>query len=176
MSATTGRSHLRLMGGAVLGLVLVVGGLSGAAITRAITPKADEARQRDECERFRPNERRSRGPFDDLGLSAEQERGMDAVLEKRKNQLDEFWKVNKPRMDSIVNGARAELLEILTPEQRAEHNQRTERWRAERRALEERCAQKQTQGGEGSNGDRRPPQRRENRSEHAPPLVREARA
>jgi len=146
MTGSGGR--LRLMGGAVLGLVLAVGGLGGAAIDRALTKDAGTGEARDECERFRPPQRRR--PYEDLGLTKDQETRIDAALEKRKNQLDEFWKTNRPLMDSIVNGARAELRDILTPEQRAESDRRNERRRAERRALEERCQQQMQQNdGDG---------------------------
>jgi hypothetical protein len=134
------------MGGAVLGLVLVVGGLGGAAVDRAMANRQPADRAADECERFRPPQHHR--PFDELGLSDDQKASIDAALDKRKNQLDEFWKTNRPLMDSIVNGARAEVLEILTPEQRAEADRRADRRRAERKALEERC-QQQTQQNEG---------------------------
>lgn len=145
---TTGTGgRLRIMGGAVLGLVLVVGGLGGAAIDRALTKDPQAAEARDECERFRPPQRRR--PYEDLGLSEDQKARIDAALEKRKNQLDDFWKINRPAMDSIVNGARAELRDILTPEQRAEADRRNDRRRAERRALEERCQQQIQQQNDG---------------------------
>jgi len=82
-------TRLRLMGGAVLGLVLVAGGMTGAAIDRAVSarePAARNRRDQDECARFRPQRRR--GPFDDLNLSAEQQQRVDAVLERRREQLD----------------------------------------------------------------------------------------
>jgi len=127
----------------VLGLVLVVGGLGGAAIDRALAK--DRRPERDECERFRPPQRHR--PYEDLGLTEDQEAQIDAALEKRKDQLDEFWKANGPRMDSIVSATRGELRDILTPEQRAEADRRNERRRAERRALEERCQQQVQQNG-----------------------------
>ncbi len=144
MTGTGGR--LRLMGGAVLGLVLVVGGLGGAAVDRAMANRQPADRAADECERFRPPQHHR--PFDELGLSDDQKASIDAALDKRKNQLDEFWKTNRPLMDSIVNGARAEVLEILTPEQRAEADRRADRRRAERKALEERCQQQTQQNDE----------------------------
>lgn len=147
-----GRSRLRFMGGAALLLVLVAGGLSGAAINRAVSDRKPVARERDECDRFRQESRRRNGQgyFAYLNLSAEQQDRMDAVLEDRRTQLDEFWKENQPRMDSIVNGARAELMNILTPDQRAEYDARQERRRAAWAALEERC--REQLGQEESNG------------------------
>ncbi|MGD8278741.1 MAG: hypothetical protein PVH00_11970 [Gemmatimonadota bacterium] len=145
---TTGTGgRLRILGGAVLGLVLVVGGLGGAAIDRAVL--RDRRPERDECERFRPPQRHR--PYEDLGLTEDQKSRIDEALEKRKDQLDEFWKANSPRMDSIVNATRGELRDILTPEQRAEADRRNDRRRAERRALEERCRQQMQQ----NDGDER---------------------
>jgi hypothetical protein len=141
---TTGKGgRLRLMGGVVLGLMLVVGGLGGVAIDRAVLKPQAAGPERDECARFRPPQRHR--PYEDLGLSEDQKQRIDASLEKRRNQLDEFWKLYRPQMDSIVNGARAELREILTPEQRAEADRRNDRRRAERKALEDRCQQQMQQ-------------------------------
>lgn len=165
-----GRSRLRFMGGAALLLVLVAGGLSGAAINRAVTSRAPAVRERDECARFRQDNRRrgGHGYFEYLDLSAEQRERMDAVLEDRKTQLDEFWRENRARMDAIVDGARVELMSILTPEQRAQYDARLERRRAEWMALEERCRAELEQEGQeekpatapqGSNGGDRMPTR-----------------
>lgn len=160
-------TRLRLMGGAVLGLVLVAGGMTGAAIDRAVTtrePAAREPRERDECARFRPERRR--GPYDGLDLSAEQQQHVDAVLEQNRQRMDEFWKQYRPQMDSIVSQTRADIREILTPEQRAE----MDRQRAEREALYKRCQEKMQQNGErqSTQQGRREGSRRER------PLVTEA--
>lgn len=154
-------TRLRVMGGAVLGLVLVAGGMSGAAIDRAVSgrePAAHERRERDECARFRPERRR--GPYDGLGLSAEQQQRVDAVLEQNRKRMDEFWKLYRPQMDSIVSRTRADIREILTPEQQAE----MDRQRAEREALYKRCQEKLQQNGERQSSRQgrpeRPPQQR----------------
>jgi Spy/CpxP family protein refolding chaperone len=162
-------TKLRLLGGAVLGLVLVAGGVTGAAIDRAVASRrqAGAVHQRDECDRYRPERRR--GPYDDLSLSPEQQQRIDAVLERRRVQLDSMMQQYRPRMDSVVSGTRAEIQEILTPEQRTEMDRR----RAQREALYKRCQERLQQNG---NGDRRPTQRRDERSQQGAPRLEEYRA
>jgi Spy/CpxP family protein refolding chaperone len=145
-------TRLRLLGGAVLALVLVAGGMSGAAIDRAVSarrPAVHESRERDECARFRPERRR--GPYDALGLTAEQQQKVDVVLEENRQRMDEFWKQYRPQMDSIVNRTRAEIRDILTPAQQAEMDRQRAQRDSAREALFQRCQEQRQQ-----NGDRQP--------------------
>lgn len=131
--STNPASRLRFFGAAVLLATFAVGALSGTAVsemkerrTAAVAPAANEA-CKDE------NSGRHKSMLDDLGLTAEQQERVDAILADRKRQLDLFWNENRPRMEQIVDSTRAEIRAVLTSEQRAELDRR----RAERRARRE---------------------------------------
>lgn len=112
----------RLMGLLVLAMMFAVGALTGAATMRVVA--GDEIPSRGERE---AGERPSL--FERLNLTPEQRAEVDAIMERRRDEVDEFWKQHGPQMRAIMDSARAEIRTVLTPEQR----EIEEQFRAERR-------------------------------------------
>lgn len=111
----------RLTGMLMLVIMFTVGALAGAATMHVV--EGDEGPTRDRSERERPS------LFETLELTPDQQAQVDAVIERRREQMDLFWKEHKPLLDAVMDSARVEIRAILTPEQR----EREERFRAERR-------------------------------------------
>jgi Spy/CpxP family protein refolding chaperone len=114
----------RLLGMAMLAGMFVAGALAGAATMQVLG--ADEAPAL--------RARGSAGPHDllqRLDLTPEQRVQIDAVLERRRAEMEEFWDEHRPALRGIADAARAELRAVLTPEQQA----------VEQRFLEERSAE-----------------------------------
>ena len=112
----------RVMGLFVLVLMFAVGALTGAATMR-VTGSEAEPREREETRQRRPD------LFERLDLTAEQRVQVDAIMERRRKELDAFWKEHGPQLRSVMDSARAEMRAVLTPEQR----EIEEQFRAERR-------------------------------------------
>lgn len=144
-------SRLRLVGAGILIATFVAGGLAGAALQQFVLadePPAREARH----DGNRDRDRRSRPPiWEGLGVTPEQQVRIDAVLEKRNQQVRVLWSEHEPRLRAVYDSTRAEIHSILTPEQRQE----LERRREERRRRDREQDQQQSRGGE-SGKDRRP--------------------
>jgi Spy/CpxP family protein refolding chaperone len=104
---------------AVLSATFLAGAMAGAATLRVLAgdDRAEQPR------RERPNGPRT-GPgdrpsiFDDLGLTAAQQAGMDSIMEKRRRE-----------MRASFDSARAEIDRLLTPEQRQKMQEFRERRR-----------------------------------------------
>ena len=58
------------------------------------------------------------GMYDDLGLTATQRAAMDSVLDERNCQMRALMQRVKPQSDSIKAAGQAQMLRIMTPEQR----------------------------------------------------------
>lgn len=130
MMRTDGTGRLRFAGILLLAVVFAAGALAGIAFTRiGGTDAAAQAAVREQGARERSHE----SIFDGLGLTADQQQHVDAILQARREQMDAFWKEYGPRMEQIVDSARAEIRNVLTDEQRAELDRR----RAERKARRE---------------------------------------
>lgn len=112
----------RMMGFAVLVIMFSVGALSGAATMRVASTEKAVSSERTERHQ-RP------GLFERLDLTAEQRTEIDAIMERRKGEVDAFWSEHGPQLRAIMDSARAEIRLVLTPEQRALEEQ----FRAERR-------------------------------------------
>jgi hypothetical protein len=137
-------ARTRLVGVGLLVAVFVAGGLAGAAVHEVGAP-VDPPRQEGDGER----ERECRRPFQYLNLADEQRPRIDAVIARRKQQMDAFWAENGPRYQMILDSARTEFRSALTAEQlsiydqrRAEQQQREEKDRERRRQHEQECAAK----------------------------------
>lgn len=108
----------------LLGAVLV-GGVLGFSADRMFgsdRPRNWAARQR---------------MYDDLELSAAQRATMDSLLDERNCQIGAVMNPIRPHLDSIRKSAHEQVLQVLTPEQRAKLELRTkemEKREAERRA------------------------------------------
>jgi Spy/CpxP family protein refolding chaperone len=72
--------------------------------------------------------------FETLQLTDEQRVQVDAIMERRRAEVDAFWKDHGPQLRMIMDSARAEMRAVLTPEQQALEEQ----FRAERRRHYER--------------------------------------
>jgi Spy/CpxP family protein refolding chaperone len=101
----------RLTGMVMLAIVFLVGSLTGAAAMRVAD--ADNG----------PKLMRAKGQqppdlLDRLDLTAEQRVQVDAVLERRREEMQQFWEVHRPTLQAIGDSARAELRALLTPAQR----------------------------------------------------------
>jgi Spy/CpxP family protein refolding chaperone len=119
----------RATGIAILALMFLVGALSGAATMRVVS--ADDASMRMGPQRAHPD------LLERLELTPEQRTRIDAILERRRAEMEEFWDQHRPALRAITDSARAELRAVLTPEQRE----------IEERFMEERKAhQKQRDG------------------------------
>jgi uncharacterized membrane protein len=152
MTSTNART--RLLGVGLLAAVFVAGGLAGAAVHQVRGASAD-GEPRPAAEGDQRHERPCRVPFGYLDLTAEQRSRVDAAFERRRHQLDAFWKDNGPRYESIVDSTRVEFRSVLTPDQlaeydrrRAEQQQREEREREKRRQREQECEQQRRQQNE----------------------------
>jgi Spy/CpxP family protein refolding chaperone len=101
----------RLMGIIMLVMMFGVGALVGAATMRVVdaeeAPRLKRAQSADEPDLL-----------DRLSLSPEQRAQVDAILERRRAEMEEFWDVHRPTLRAIADSARAELRAVLTPEQR----------------------------------------------------------
>jgi Spy/CpxP family protein refolding chaperone len=117
----------RLTGMIVLAMMFAVGALTGAATMRVVEGDESPARVRGEAAR-RPD------LFETLHLTPEQRVQVDAIMERRREEVDAFWKQHGPQLRAIMDSARAEMRTVLTPEQQAIE----EKFRADRRRHYER--------------------------------------
>lgn len=108
----------------VLGLVLAVfiaGGAAGAAFDHVLFQDEGargERRDHDHDDDRNRDDRGRRRYLDDLNLSADQQTRVDSILERRRRETKQFWDTQGPRLRAIVDSAEAEVLRVLTPEQR----------------------------------------------------------
>ena len=94
----------------LLGAVLV-GGVLGFSADRVITSKGKHWSSRMRM-------------YQDLGLSEAQQATLDSVLDERNCQLGAVMKPVAPQLDSIRKAAHQQLVQILTPAQRARLEER----------------------------------------------------
>jgi Spy/CpxP family protein refolding chaperone len=120
----------KFVGMMLLMVTFVAGGLVGAAANRVLEARpvtaAASAPDRG-CER-------EQDVFERLDLSPQQRERVDEILARRREQADIFWQDAGPRLHELMDSTRAEIRNVLTPEQRAEYD----RHRAERRERRER--------------------------------------
>ena len=131
MMAMFGR--MRILGVGLLAATFIAGALSGAALDRVLnaeeTGGSDRGGDRDD--------RRRAYIIDRVEMSDDQRSAIDAILEERSERMRAVWREVEPRMDAITDSARFEIMQVLTPEQRARYESELE---ARRRAAEERAA------------------------------------
>ena len=122
--------RVRLLGFGVLAVIFVAGALAGAAIDRVLTtdgPSAEaHSERRDEDDRDRSY------IIDRVEMSEGQRATIDSILEVRVRRMRAVWREVEPRLDAITDSARTEIMEVLTPEQRAEYEAMLERRRGDR--------------------------------------------
>lgn len=64
--------------------------------------------------------------YEDLALTPAQRAQMDSLLDARNCQIDAVMAPVRPQLDSIRKGATAQMMQMLTPEQRARLEARRE--------------------------------------------------
>lgn len=134
----------RWVGVAVLAVTFLAGGVAGMAVRELIAdpaPRVDTQSGNDD--RRTDNNRRSRFPYDLLGIEGEQRAQLEALFERRRDEMSALWHEYEPRMDAVVDSARAEMNRLLTPEQKAAYDE----YRKERR-------RQQNEGDEQSGNER----------------------
>jgi Spy/CpxP family protein refolding chaperone len=62
-------------------------------------------------------------------LTPDQRTRVDSIVGRQVTQVHAIWEEMRPRMDSIINGARSEIERTLTPEQRKKFSDLRERRR-----------------------------------------------
>lgn len=115
----------RLLGFVLLAVSFGVGALAGAAVERVWdaerTPTADDRADR--------GDRRDRSHIiDRIDMTPGQRQAIDAILERRSKRMRAVWQEVEPRMKAITDSVRTEIMDVLTPEQRTEYEERLEAW------------------------------------------------
>jgi uncharacterized membrane protein len=115
MTTEIRQGRARLLSALLLLGVLIVGGVAGAGVAILLGPRPCPA----------PAGHPSIiGPFADLGLSADQERRVRAVLEKYRPRVEEVWREMTPRLRAIGDQVEREIGGLLTAEQRRRLDER----------------------------------------------------
>jgi Spy/CpxP family protein refolding chaperone len=144
-------TRARALGIALLATIFAAGALAGAAFERVAdrAPAATSAPTDSACE-----SRRKGLIVDQVSPTPEQRTRIDAILERRRGQMDAFWDGEGKRLRSIVDSTRNEIREVLTPEQRVEYDRLVaeRRARKEREKAAERAARGTTGPAAGSGG------------------------
>ena len=133
MSGAFGPGRMRMVAFGILVATFLVGALAGAAVDRVLL--ADESQQVDRRDRRGDRDGR-RHVIDQMDLAPDQRVAIDAILERRGERMRAVWSDMSPRLEAIADSTRAEIMEVLTPAQRAEYKAELER-RRERREREE---------------------------------------
>lgn len=133
MIALLGAGRMRLLGVAVLLATFVVGALAGAALDRVLSAEPTER-----ASDHRDGDRRRSHVIDQVELLPEQRAAIDAILERRADRMRLVWDEVSPRMESITDSARVEIMQVLTPQQRADYEQLLEARAQKRRDREAR--------------------------------------
>lgn len=116
----------RLIGLALLITTFLVGALAGAAVIRVLGAGEPPPPRWAAPHRAGPEDM-----FERLSLTRAQREQVEAILERRRTQMDAFWKQHGGTLRAIVDSTRAEIRSLLTPAQLAEE----ERIWAERKAF-----------------------------------------
>jgi Spy/CpxP family protein refolding chaperone len=115
--------NARVMGITMLIIAFAVGALVGATTLRVAGGSAAPERS------GRP-ERRGPDLFERLNLTPDQKTQVDAIMERRRVEMEAFWKQHGPTLRAIYDSTRVEIRAVLTPEQR----ELDDRFMAERRS------------------------------------------
>lgn len=126
--------RMRLVGVALLAATFIAGALAGAAVDRVLSADPPQGVERSD-ERGRDRGRRG-GDGDGDGdhrrsyvierieMSDAQREAIDGILEERSARMRATWREVEPRLDAITDSARVEIMQVLTPEQRAEYERK----------------------------------------------------
>jgi Spy/CpxP family protein refolding chaperone len=102
----------RITGLIMLAIMFAVGALAGAATMRVV-----DAEEAPKLKRIQPTPQPP-NLLDRLELTSEQKPQIEAILERRRAEMEEFWDTHRPTLRAITDSARAEMRAVLTPEQR----------------------------------------------------------
>lgn len=149
-----GRS--RWVGLALVAVVFLTGAVAGIAADRALRPATLEGREGLgirgsaperglRAPRFPPSGAARMPLLDQLDLSDEQRQRVDSILEQRRRQVSTLWRDQEATFRSAMDSTQQEILSVLTPEQRAEYQERMREVRS------------RWQGGGRAPGERRSP-------------------
>jgi hypothetical protein len=120
----------------VLLAVFLVGGMVGWVLDEVVDDRDWPSLQADHDDD--DGDRDGQDPLDDdaeeaflerLGLSAEQYRAADRLLDEREDRLEAYWSGRIPEIEAMVDSTRQEIRKLLTPDQQAAYD----RWIAEQR-------------------------------------------
>lgn len=134
MSPVFGAGRPRLLGFALLAVTFIAGALAGAAVDRVLVAEGGERAER---ERDREGGRRAY-VIDQVEMTADQRSDIDAILEQRAERMQSVWREASPRLEAITDSARLEIMQVLTPEQRAEYERRLDEREKAREARRQR--------------------------------------
>ena len=110
--------RVRLLGGLLLAVTFAAGMLGGAALNQTLTAGTPDRPA--DC--TRPHAESKGRILDQLDLTAEQRAKVDAILERRRSQTRRFWQHEGAGLRSMVDSTRAEIRNVLTPEQRERYD------------------------------------------------------
>lgn len=135
------KSALRttLMSLALLLVTFVGGLLAGAAVERTVKSPGERISsrgERDDTPRGRDGPGRDARPprfLDQIDLSEAQQAEIESILERGKAETREFWMNEGARLREIVEETRADIVAVLTPEQRERFEELRDRRRGGRR-------------------------------------------
>jgi Spy/CpxP family protein refolding chaperone len=102
----------RAMGLLMLAVIFAVGAMTGAATMRVANGDRTEPREEIESRERRPS------LWDRLELTSEQRAQVDGIMERRRDEVQAFWNEHGPQLRAVMDSARADVRDVLTPEQR----------------------------------------------------------
>src|ERR1041385_1966987 len=74
--------------------------------------------------------------YDELGISSEQRLRIDSMLDESSCLVDSLYRPLKPAMDSLMARRKADMLTLLTPEQRTKLAAREARFKARQDSIQ----------------------------------------
>lgn len=97
----------------MLVIIFAVGAMTGAATMRVASDDRAEPREAVESRERRPS------LWETLDLTPEQRARVDDIMERRRGEVQAFWTEHGPQLRAVMDSARADVREVLTPEQQA---------------------------------------------------------
>jgi Spy/CpxP family protein refolding chaperone len=101
------------MGLLMLVIIFAVGAMTGAATMRVTSGDSAEPREAVGSRERRPS------LWETLDLTPEQRARVDDIMERRRGEVQAFWNEHGPQLRAVMDSARADVREVLTPEQQA---------------------------------------------------------
>jgi Spy/CpxP family protein refolding chaperone len=97
----------------MLVIIFAVGAMTGAATMRVTSGDSAEPREAVGSRERRPS------LWETLDLTPEQRARVDDIMERRRGEVQAFWNEHGPQLRAVMDSARADVREVLTPEQQA---------------------------------------------------------